>query len=107
MKKSIVVLAMMLGLGSSMAFAQESFVRESFDSPWVEQFVPTDEFTPIEEQELPEAVVSMLNNHGALIKEAYAAFTPDSGRIFKVVILSCDQKEKTVYLDERGNFVNP
>lgn len=107
MKKSIVVLAMMLGLGGSVAFAQDSFVREPFDSPWEEQFIPVDEFTPIEEQELPEAVVSTLNSHGALIKEAYAAFTPDSGRIFKVVILSCDQKEKTVYLDERGNFVNP
>lgn len=107
MKKLIVVLTMMLGLGSSLAFAQDSLAGESFHSPCEEQFMVWDEFTPIEEQELPEAVVSTLNSRGALIKEAYIAFTPDSGRIFKVVILSCDQKEKTVYLDERGNFVKP
>lgn len=107
MKKSIVALAMMLGVGSSMAFAQDSVEQESFSALWEEQFMPVNEFTPIEEQELPEVVVSTLNSDGALIKEAYTAFTPDSGRIFKVVILSCDQKEKTVYLDERGNFVKP
>lgn len=107
MKKSIVVLAMMLGVGSSVVFAQDVSGQDILNEMSLGQSVFQDEYSLIEEQELPEVVISTLNSHGALIKEAYAAFTIDGGRIFKVVILSCDQKEKTVYLDQRGQFIKP
>lgn len=107
MKKSIAVLVMMLGMGSSIAFAQKSFGQESFDSFCQAPFISPDEFIPVEEQELPEVVINTLNNNGALVKEVYMAFTVNRGRIFRVIILSCRQVEETVYLDERGNFVKP
>ncbi|WP_455591069.1 hypothetical protein [Bacteroides sp.] len=107
MKKSIVVLAMMLGIGSSVAFAQDVSGQDMSDEMSLDQSMFQDGYSPIEEQELPEVVISTLNSYGALIKEAYASFTIDRGRIFKVVILSCDQKEKTVYLDQRGQFIKP
>ena len=53
MKKVLVAVALVMGLGSSVAFAQEVINTTSVE---MQAQVPQDEFTKIDVKELPEAV---------------------------------------------------
>ena len=72
MKKVLVAVALVMGLGSSVAFAQEVINTTSVE---MQAQVPQDEFTKIDVKELPEAVAQAVakNYEGATIKEAYVA----------------------------------
>ena len=72
MKKVLVAVALVMGLGSSVAFAQEVINTTSVE---MQVQVPQDEFTKIDVKELPEAVAQAVakNYEGATIKEAYVA----------------------------------
>ena len=108
MKKVLVALAMIMGMGTSFVFAQEPV-----ETPAVEQTQqdPKDEFTKVEVKDLPQAVVDALgkNYPGSTIKEAFVA-EKESGKIFKVtlIITKEDQstEEMTILLNEKGEFTN-
>ena len=108
MKKVLVALAMIVGMGTSFVFAQEPV-----ETPAVEQAQqdPKDEFTKVEVKDLPQAVVDVLgtNYPGATIKEAFVA-EKESGKIYKVtlVITKEDQstEETTILLNEKGELTN-
>lgn len=108
MKKVLVVLAMIMGMGTSFVFAQ-SLV----ETPAVEQTQqdPKDEFTKVEVKDLPQAVVDALgkNYPGATIKEAFIA-EKETGKVYKVtlIVTKDDQstEEITVPLNEKGELVN-
>lgn len=72
MKKVLVAVALVMGLGSSVAFAQEVS-----NTPVVENQTqaPQDEYTKVEVKDLPEAVAQAIakSYEGATIKEAYVA----------------------------------
>ena len=70
MKKVLVAVALVMGLGSSVAFAQEVINTTSVE---MQAQVPQDEFTKIDVKELPETVAQAVakNYEGATIKEAY------------------------------------
>ena len=82
MKKVLVAVALVMGLGSSVAFAQEVINTTSVE---MQAQVPQDEFTKIDVKELPEAVAQAVakNYEGATIKEAYVA-EKESGKVYKV-----------------------
>lgn len=101
MKKVLVAVAMVLGLGTSVAFAQE--VK---DSIVVEAQATPVEFVKIDAATLPQEVVNALakDNEGATIKEAFLAEKPE-GKVFKVIIVTKDAEEVTVFLNEKGEAV--
>ena len=67
MKKVLVTVALVMGLGSSVAFAEEVINTTSVE---MQAQVPQDEFTKIDVKELPEAVAQAVakNYEGATIK---------------------------------------
>ena len=101
MKK--VLVAVVMGLGSSVAFAQEVS-----NTPVVENQTqaPQDEYTKVEVKDLPEAVAQAIakSYEGATIKEAYVA-EKETGKVYKVILTTKDAQEVTVLLNEKGEEV--
>ena len=88
MKKVLVALAMVLGTGSSVVFAQE--VNNS-SAVVAEAQVPQDEFVKMDPTELPQAILLTLakNYEGSSVKEAYVK-VKDEAKIYKIIILTQD-----------------
>ena len=103
MKKVLVVLAMILGVSSSVAFAQE--VNNSTEVV-AEAQVPQDEFVKMDPAQLPQAVFEALakDYEGSLVKEAFVK-EKDEAKNYKVVITTQDDKEVQVILNEKGEAV--
>ena len=105
MKKVLVALAMIMGLGTSVAFASVSG-----DTLAVEQTLqtPQDEFTQIAAKELPAAVINALAKDYASIKEAFVS-ERETGKVYKVIVtvIKEDQstEDVTVLLNEKGEIV--
>lgn len=92
-----------MGLGSSVAFAQEVNDTTSVEAA---QQAPQDEFTKIDAKELPDAVMSALakSYEGGTIKEAYVA-AKETGKVYKVIITTKEAQEVTVLMNEKGEEV--
>ena len=103
MKKVLVAVALVMGLGSSVAFAQEV---ENSTAVETQAQAPQDEFTKIDAKKLPDAVMNALakSYEGASIKEVYSA-DKETGKIYKVVLTTKDSQEVTVLLDEKGEEI--
>ncbi|GCB34468.1 hypothetical protein [Bacteroides faecalis] len=103
MKKVLVAVALVMGLGSSVAFAQ--VVKDSTAVETVAQN-PQDEFTKIEVKDLPEAVTQAIAKtyEGSSIKEAFVA-EKESGKVYKVIVTTKDAKDVTVLMNEKGEVV--
>ena len=102
MKKVLVAVALVLGLGSSVAFAQEVSNTPAVETDTSSQ----DEYTKIEVKDLPEAVTQAITKsyEDATIKEAYVA-EKETGKVYKVIITTKDAQEVTVLLNEKGEEV--
>lgn len=106
MKKVLVALAMVMGLGSSVAFA---YVVSGTHVEQTQQN-PQDEFTKVEVKDLPQAVMNVLakDYEGAVIKEAFIS-EKETGKIYKVVLTITKEnqstEEVTVLLNEKGETV--
>ena len=88
MKKVLVLLAVVLGLGTSVVFAEgvkdakkEQTVKKSPD------FMDT------------------LACEGAMIKQAFLSYGADGSRIYKVIILTSSLEETTRYFSEDGKVI--
>lgn len=107
MKKVVLAVAMIMGLGTSVVFAQQANL--TVDSVQVQQ-TPQDEFTKIEAKDLPEAIVQTLGKEypGATIKEAAVA-SKETGKVYKVVLVVTNEdqttKEVTQLLNEKGEII--
>ncbi|MEY8707077.1 hypothetical protein AALK94_07020 [Bacteroides faecichinchillae] len=103
MKKVLVAVAVLMGLGSSVAFAQ--VVKDSIAVETVVQN-PQDEFTKIEMKDLPEAVTQAIAKtyEGSSIKEAFVA-EKESGKVYKVIVTTKEAKDVTVLMNEKGEVV--
>lgn len=102
MKKVLVAVALMMGLGSSVAFA-----HEVINSTTVEAQQPAqDEYTKIDAKDLPEAVTLALakSYEGATIKEAFVA-EKESGKVYKINLSTKEATEATVLMNEKGEEV--
>ena len=105
MKKVLVAVALVMGLGSSVAFAQEVINTTSVE---MQAQVPQDEFTKIDVKELPEAVAQAVakNYEGATIKEAYVA-EKESGKVYKVILTTKDSRGTVQIAENFVLIVNP
>ena len=101
MKKMIFTLAMVLGLGTSVAFADNVNTN-------VEVTAPADEFTPIELKDLPQAVQDALAKNFAsqTVKEAAVAVNEEaSTSTYKVTLVGEDGAETVVLLSDKGEVL--
>ena len=103
MKKVLVAVALVMRLGSSVAFAQEV---ENSTAVETQAQAPQDEFTKIDAKKLPDAVMNALakSYEGASIKEVYSA-DKETGKIYKVILTTKDSQEVTVLLDKKGEEI--
>lgn len=110
MKTLFVALAMVVGFGTSVVFAQENAPAPAERTEQVP--APQGDFVKIELSELPQAVLDALLKKypvGGSIAEAFAA-EKESGKIYKinVVLTKEDQttEEITVFMNANGEPVN-
>jgi hypothetical protein len=102
MKKVLVALAMIMGLGTSVAFA-----GVSGDTLAVEQTMqtPQDEFTKIDVKDVPALAKDY---EGAALKNAFVA-EKETGKVYKVVLTVTKEDQSTedvtVLLNEKGEIV--
>ena len=107
MKKVLVALAMIMGLGTSVAFASVSN-----DTLAVEHILQTsqDEFTKIAVKELPAPVINVLakDYEGASITEAFVS-ERETGKVYKVIVTVTKEDQSTedvtALLNEKGEIV--
>ncbi len=94
MKKLFVAVALVMGLGTSVVFANNMVSR-------VETVSMVNEYKPIEASKLPQAVQDA-------IKKDYAEFTiknaavDETAKTYKVVLTGKDGKDVTVVFNEKG-----
>ena len=96
MKKVLVLLAVVLGLGTSVVFAEgvkEQTVKKSPD------------FIEIYMNDVPETIMDTLACEGAMIKQAFLSYGADGSRIYKVIILTSSLEETTRYFSEDGKVI--
>ena len=104
MKKVLVAVALVMGLGSSVAFAQNA---ENANAVVATAQAPQDEYTKIEVKDLPAAVTEALGKAypESTIKEA-SVTTKEEGKLYKVVVTQKDGTDVTVVLNEKGEEEN-
>ena len=103
MKKVLVALTMVMGMGSAVAFAQEPVKLPAMEQ---NQQTSQDKFTKITVKELPQVVK---NYEGTIVKEAFVA-EKENGKVYKIIVTAIKEdqstEEITVLLNEKGEPVN-
>lgn len=101
MKKLFVAVALVMGLGTSVAFADNFMVVAS------ETITMTNDFTPIEVKDLPAAVQEAITKNYAesTIKEAAVEAKEDGTKTYKVVLTDKEGTESTVLFSESGEVL--
>ena len=107
MKKVLIALAMVMGMGTSVVFAQGLASVSAVEQT---QQDPQEEFTKIEVKDIPQVVMETLGKEyeGAAIKEAFVA-ERETGKVYKVVLTVTQEdqstQEVTVLVNEKGEIV--
>lgn len=102
MKKVLVVMAMMMGVGCMSAVAAETSVKDSVACCQSAQ----DKYTKVEVADVPEVVKNAVAKayEGQTIKEASVA-EKDGAKTYKLVITATDGSESTVTFNDKGEEV--
>ena len=100
MKKLFVAVALVMGLGTSVAFA-DNFMVDSVTITMI------NDFTPIEVKDLPAAVQEAIakNYAESTIKEAAVEANEDGTKTYKVVLTDKEGTESTVLFSESGEVL--
>ena len=101
MKNLFVAVAMVMGLGTSVAFANNSMAVDA------ETVTMINDFTPIEVKDLPAAVQEAITKNYAesTVKEAAVEAKEDGTKTYKVVLTDKEGTESTVLFSESGEVV--
>lgn len=96
MKKLFVAAALVMGLGTSAAFA-DNFMVDSVTVTMI------NDFTPIEVKDLPAAVTEAIAKNFAesTVKEA----AEDGSKTYQVVLTDKEGTESTVFFNEKGEIL--
>lgn len=101
MKKVMIAVALVMGLGTTVAYAGTA---TSIQTGIV---MMADEFAPIEVKDLPTAVQEAIakNYAESTIKEAAVEVKEDGTKTYKVVLTDKEGKENTVLFNEQGEVL--
>ena len=94
MKKKIVAIALVMGLGTTVAFAGNL-------TSGVETVMAVNDFTPIEA--ITEAIAK--NFAESIVKEAAVEATEDGSKTYQVVLTDKEGTENTVFFNEKGEIL--
>ena len=99
MKKFFVAVALVMGLGTTVAFAENL-------TSGVETVMAVNDFTPIEVKDLPAAVTEAIAKNFAesTVKEAVEA-AEDGSKTYQVVLTDKEGAESTVFFNEKGEIL--
>ena len=99
MKKVLFAVALVMGLGSSVAFAN--------NMADVEIVAMVNEFKPIDIKELPQAVQDAIKKDYAesTIKEAAVEVAEDGVKTYKVTLVDAVGTESVVFFNEKGEML--
>lgn len=100
MKKVLFAVALVMGLGSSVVFANNMAAD-------VEIVATVNEFAPIEVKDLPQAVQDAIKKDYAesTIKEAAVEIAEDGTKTYKVTLTDAEGTESAVLFNEKGEVV--
>ena len=100
MKKSFVAVALVMGLGTTVAFAENL-------TSGVETVMAVNDFTPIEVKDLPAAVTEAIAKNFAesTVKEAAVEAAEDGSKTYQVVLTDKEGTESTVFFNEKGEIL--
>ena len=100
MKKSFVAVALVMGLGTTVAFAENL-------TSGVETVMAVNDFTPIEVKDLPAAVTEAIaKNFAAFCCHVSSPAAADrSSKTYQVVLTDKEGTESTVFFNEKGEIL--
>ena len=100
MKKFFVAVALVMGLGTTVAFAENL-------TSGVETVMAVNDFTPIEVKDLPAAVTEAIAKNFAesTVKEAAVEAAEDGSKTYQVVLTDKEGAESTVFFNEKGEIL--
>ena len=96
MKKFFVAVALVMGLGTTVAFAENL-------TSGVETVMAVNDFTPIEVKDLPAAVTEAIAKNFAESTVKKAA--EDGSKTYQVVLTDKEGTESTVFFNEKGEIL--
>ena len=96
MKKFFVAVALVMGLGTTVAFAENL-------TSGVETVMAVNDFTPIEVKDLPAAVTEAIAKNFAESTVMEAA--EDGSKTYQVVLTDKEGAESTVFFNEKGEIL--
>lgn len=101
MKKLFVAVALVMGVGTTVAFAADNQTTAASVAVAVNNFVP------VEVDDLPQAVKDTLAKDYAdyMVKEAAVEANEDGTQTYKVTLTAQDDTEQTVLLSENGEVL--
>ena len=100
MKKIFVAVALVMGLGTTVAFVENL-------TSGVETVMAVNDFTPIEVKDLPAAVTEAIAKNFAesTVKEAAVEAAEDGSKTYQVVLTDKEGAESTVFFNEKGEIL--
>ena len=101
MKKLFVAVALVMGVGTTVAFAADNQTTTASVA------VAVNDFVPVEVDDLPQAVKDTLAKDYAdyMVKEAAVEANEDGPQTNKVTLTAQDDTEQTVLLSENGEVL--
>lgn len=101
MKKLFVAVALVMGVGTTVAFAADNQTTAASVA------VAVNDFVPVEVDDLPQAVKDTLAKDYAdyMVKEAAVEANEDGTQTYKVTLTAQDDIEQTVLLSENGEVL--
>lgn len=101
MKKLFVAVALVMGVGTTVAFAADNQTTTASVA------VAVNDFVPVEVDDLPQAVKDTLAKDYAdyMVKEAAVEANEDGTHTYKVTLTAQDDTEQTVLLSENGEVL--
>ena len=101
MKKLFVAVALVMGVGTTVAFAADNQTTAASVA------VAVNDFVPVEVDDLPQAVKDTLAKDYAdyMVKEAAVEANEDGTQTYMVTLTAQDDTEQTVLLSENGEVL--
>ena len=101
MKKLFVAVALVMGVGTTVAFAADNQTTAASVA------VAVNDFVPVEVDDLPQAVKDTLAKDYAdyMVKEAAVEANEDGTQTYKVTLTAQDDTEQSVLLSENGEVL--
>ena len=101
MKRLFVAVALVMGVGTTVAFAADNQTTTASVA------VAVNDFVPVEVDDLPQAVKDTLAKDYAdyMVKEAAVEANEDGTQTYKVTLTAQDDTEQTVLLSENGEVL--